>query len=136
MREMTKIAEKHGSLVAFKDFPKTRQKSRPYRPHDFAEEWRFLKKAWRFHRNGHEKLIAFRKTDEGSSEFYANDPLKKHTGLAMAVLSVSRPADVRGPISNAFKVVEDNRDKPEFKASLKEYEGNLASNRSHMYFCD
>lgn len=132
MHEMMKVAEKHGSLVSFKDFPKNWQNSRPYRSADFAAEWKLLKKAWNLHRNGHAKLSE-RKIAEGSAEFYANDPLKNiEDWLWRFCLFFSQPA-FEVPFRDAFKIVQDNREKPEFKAFLKEYVDNLAPKRADMY---
>ncbi len=132
LHEMTKVAEEHGSLVSFKDFPKNWQNSRPYRQHDYAEEWRLLKKAWNLHQNGHAKLSK-RKIDEGSAEFYANDPLKSiQDWLWRFCLYFSQPA-FEQPFREAFKTVQDHRARPEFKAFLKEYDENLAPGRGKMY---
>ena len=132
MQEMMKVAEEHGSLVSFKDFPENWQNSRPYRSADFATEWKLIKKAWNLHRNGHAKLSE-RKIAEGSAEFYANDPLNDiQDWLWRFCLFFSQPA-FEGPFRDAFQVVQDNREKPEFEAFLEEYEKNLAPNRTDMY---
>jgi hypothetical protein len=132
IQEMMKVAEEHGSLVPFKDFPENWQNSRPYRPHDFAEEWKLLKKAWNLHRNKHEKLRN-RKIEEGSAEFYANDPLKNtQDWLWRFCLFFSQPT-FEEPFRDAFKIVQDNREKPDFKAFFREYEENLAPNRAAKY---
>lgn len=132
IQEMMKVAEEHGSLVSFKGFPENWQNSRPYRSADFAAEWKLIKKAWNLHRNGHAKL-SDRKITEGSAEFYANDPLNDiQDWLWRFCLFFSQPA-FEGPFRDAFKVVQDNREKPEFEAFLKEYEKNLAPNRADMY---
>lgn len=127
-----KVAEEHGSLVSVKDFPENWQDSRPYRPHDFAEEWKHLKKAWNLHRNKHEKLRD-RKIEEGSAEFYANDPLNNtQDWLWRFCLFLSQPA-FEESFRDAFKVVQDNREKPVFKAFFREYEENYAPNRADKY---
>ncbi|MFI0397047.1 hypothetical protein [Paracoccus jiaweipingae] len=132
MQEMMKVAEEHGSLVAFKDFPDKWQNSRPYRSADFSGEWQLLKKAWNLHRNGHRKLSE-RKIAEGSAEFYANDPLNNlNDWLWRFCLFFSQPA-FEDPFRKAFKIVQDNRDKPELKTFFKEYEENLAPNRAELY---
>lgn len=132
MQEMMKVAEEHGSLVSFKDFPENWENSRPYRSSDFAAEWKLIKKAWNLHRNGHAKLSE-RKIREGSAEFYANDPLNDiQDWLWRFCLFFSQPA-FEGPFRDAFKVVRDNREKPEFEAFIVEYEKNLAPSRANMY---
>ena len=132
LQEMSKVAEKHGSLASFKDFPENWENSRPYRPHDYAEEWKLLKKAWNLHRNGRAKLSS-KKIEDASAEFYANDPLNDiQDWLWRFCLFFSNPA-FEEPFRAAFKIVQDNRQKPEFSAFLKEYEENLASNRAEKY---
>lgn len=133
MHEMMDVAEKHGSLVSFKDFPENWQNSRPYRQKDFAEEWKLLKKAWNLHRNGHERLRN-RKIEEGSAEFYANDPLNSmQDWLWRYCLFLSQPA-FEQPFRDAFEVVRANGGKAEFKVFFKEYEEDLAAHRSEKYF--
>ncbi|QIE56523.1 hypothetical protein G5B40_14340 [Pikeienuella piscinae] len=132
MQEMMEVAEGHGSLVSFKDFPEKWQNTRPYRPADFGEEWKVLKKSWNLHRNGHTKLSK-RKIEEGSAEFYVDEPLKNiQDWLWRFCLLFSQPAFEK-PFRDAFKIVQDNREKPEFKAFFKEYENNLAPNRADSY---
>lgn len=132
MQEMTKVAEEHGSLVSFKDFPKNWQNSRPYRQADFGEEWKLLKKAWNLHRNGHTKL-SNKKIEEGSAQFYANDPLKNlNDWLWRFCLFFTQPAFEQS-FREAFEIVQDNRQKAEFKAFFHDYEENLAQARAESY---
>ncbi|WP_207209961.1 hypothetical protein, partial [Tropicimonas sp. IMCC6043] len=84
------------------------------------------------HRNGHVKL-SDKKIKEGSAEFYANDPLKNiHDWLWRFCLFFSQPA-FEEPFRDAFKVAQDNREKPEFVAFFEEYDRNLASSRAEKY---
>jgi hypothetical protein len=74
MHAMFVAAEKAGSLVDASSVPLELRLTRPYRPPDYAEEWKLLRKAWSLIRNDKAKL-ARQKIAAASDEFYRNDPL-------------------------------------------------------------
>ena len=73
--KMYEAAERAGSVVDASAIPADALNRRPYRPPDYAAEWKLLRRAWSLAQNGNvalsEKRIA-----EASAKLYPHDPLE------------------------------------------------------------
>jgi hypothetical protein len=134
LREMLDVAEKKGPLptVSVADVLQEKYDSRPHRRPDFADEWRFLKKALSLRRRGHNDL-ARERIASASEQFYQNEPL---SGLSDWLWRFS--LFVGGPkfdamFRTAFEVVRPILRMPGFMAFVSWYAG-AAELRADRYF--
>lgn len=133
MHDQMEAAELRGSLVDFAKIDAKRVGTRPFRPPDYAGEWKLLKKAWNLHRNGKEKLSR-RQVELGSSQFYANDSLD---GLEDWVwrfsLFFGQPKNEL-LFEPAFKELKNIAREPRFRTLMQFYESDMAEERARRYF--
>lgn len=133
LSEMTKVAEKAGSLVSLDAIPPEKLTSRPYRRPDFQGEWRGLKKAWSLARNGNVKLSK-KRVSEASVELYPNDPLKDlHDWVWRFSLFACQPAyeEKFRMIMGAIRPLWGT---DRFEAFARHYEADVLPGRSNRYF--
>ncbi len=132
LQAMTKVAERHGSLVSIADVPPGMFDQRPYRRPDYAEEWRLLRKAWSLHRRGQDHLSR-KRLEAASALLYKADPLHDLLDwLWRFVLFVGQP-HYEAPFGAAIEVVRPLIQKPEFTDFAAHY-SEMASDRSDRYF--
>ena len=74
MRAQVQAAQAHGSLVPLPAVGNPVDWPRPFRRPDFADEWKFLKKAWSLHSRGRDSLAA-KERMAASEVYYKDEPL-------------------------------------------------------------
>jgi len=114
------------------DFFSALAEPRPGRRPDYNAEWLLLKKAWRLHRNGKEKL-SNRNIETASARFYENDPLNDLADWMWRFsLSLGAPAFNKA-YSDAFALIEPLRNDKRFIDFLGFYEAEMVPVRGERY---
>ncbi len=75
LHDMYKAAERAGSVVDVATLPAGALNRRPYRPPDYAAEWKLLGRAWSLAQRGN-VVLSEKRIGEASAKLYPNDPWK------------------------------------------------------------
>ena len=130
--DMYEAAKRAGSVVDASALPADALNRRPYRPPDYAAEWRLLSTAWSLAQNGNvalsEKRIA-----EASAKLYPHDPLENLQDWVWRLALFLTNPHYHLIFDRAMRAI-GRMDKPELAPDFAHYYETVAKERATRYF--
>ena len=132
MHAMHEAAERAGSVVDWSAIPNEARNRRPYRPPDYAAEWKLLRRAWSLAQSGNTDLSDQRIT-EASAALYPHDPLESLEDWVWRLgLFLTNPH--YQPIFDRAMRTIGTMDKPALLPDFTRYYEIVAKERAIRYF--
>jgi hypothetical protein len=130
--DMHEAAKRAGSVVDASALPADALTRRPYRPPDYAAEWKLLRRAWSLAQSGNialsEKRIA-----EASTKLYPNDPLENLQDWVWRLALFLTNPHYQSIFDRAMRMI-GRMEKPELVPDFAAYYETVAKERATRYF--
>ena len=129
--DMYEAAKRAGSVVDASAIPADALNRRPYRPPDYAAEWKSLRRAWSLAQNGNvalsEKRIA-----EASAKLYPHDPLENLQDWVWRLALFLTNPHYQPIFDRALRMI-GRMDNPELVPDFAHYYETVAKERATRY---
>jgi hypothetical protein len=132
VHDMYEAAKRAGSVVDASALPADALNRRPYRPPDYAAEWKLLRRAWSLAQSGNvalsEKRIA-----EDSMKIYPNDPLENLQDWVWRLALYLTNPHYQPIFDRAMRMI-GRMEKPELVPDFAAYYETVAKERAIRYY--
>jgi hypothetical protein len=129
--DMHQAAKRAGSVVDASALPADALNRRPYRPPDYAAEWKLLSRAWSLAQNGN-VVLSEKRIAEASAKLYPHDPLENlQDWVWRLALFLTNPH--YQPIFDRAMRALGRMEKPELVPDFAHYYETVAKERATRY---
>ena len=130
--DMYKAAERAGSVVDVSTLPAGALNRRPYRPPDYAAEWKLLRRAWSLAQSGN-VVLSEKRIGEASAKLYPNDPLENLQDWVWRLALFLTNPHYQPIFDRAMRMI-GRMEKPELVPDFAAYYETVVNERATRYF--